>query len=69
MHKTTCISAQVISNFIYATAQPEESMTGSTIVVVTSVGIASSRVAVPLTPIDRSHAGLVKRRWIGWKHG
>ena len=46
MHDTTCISAQAISNFIRATVQPVESMIGSIIVIVTPVGIASSRVAV-----------------------
>ena len=69
MHKTTCISAQAISNFIRATVQAVERMTGSIIVIVTPVGIASSRVAVPLTPIDRSHARSMKRCWIGWKRG
>jgi hypothetical protein len=32
-------------------------------------GIASSRVAVPPTPIDKSHAGSMKLCWIGWKRG
>ena len=45
MHKTTCISAQAISNFIRATVQPVESLIGFIIVIVTPVGIASSRVA------------------------
>jgi len=49
MHKTTCLSARAIRNFIRATVQPVESMIGSIIVIVTPVGIASSRVAVPPT--------------------
>jgi hypothetical protein len=69
IHKTTCIFAQAISNFIRATVQPEEIMKESTIVIVTPVGIVSSRVAAPPTPIDRSHAGSMKRCWIGWKRG
>jgi hypothetical protein len=42
---------------IRASVRPVESMIGSIIVIVTPVGVASSRVAVPLTRIDRSHAG------------
>jgi transposase len=44
----------------FCRVEPNETgrMIGSIIVIVTPVGIASSRVAVPPTPIDRSH------RWI-----
>jgi transposase len=69
MHKATCISAQAIRNFTHGTVQAAESMTGSTIVIVTPVGIASSRAAVPPIPVGRSHAGSMKRSWIGWKRG
>jgi hypothetical protein len=69
MHKRTSISAQAISNFIRATVQPVESMIGSTVVIATPVGVASSRVAVPPIPIGRSYAGSMKRYWTGWKHG
>jgi len=50
MHKTTCISAQAISNFIRATVQPMESMIGFIIVIVTPVGHCKLKSRCTINP-------------------